>query len=56
MREQTKNMLIGVFILTACFLIVSIIMFLKPTVGDGKKTLYVRFSNINKINVGQRQI
>ena len=54
MREQTKNMLIGVFILTACFLIVSIIMFLKPTVGDGKKTLYVRFSNINKINVGTR--
>lgn len=54
MREQTKNMLIGVFILTACFLVISIIMFLKPSVGDGKKTLYVRFSNINKIGVGTR--
>ncbi|MGE5195822.1 MAG: MlaD family protein [Anaerolineae bacterium] len=54
MGEQTKNMLIGVFVLVACSLIISIIMFLKPSVGDAKKTLYVRFSNINKINIGTR--
>ncbi len=54
MKEKTKNMLIGLFIFVACFLIVSIILFLKPTVGDGKKTLYVRFSNINKIGIGTR--
>lgn len=54
MKEATKNMLIGLFVLGACFLIVSVILFLKPTVGDGKKILYVRFSNINKINVGSR--
>ncbi|MBS0605897.1 MAG: MCE family protein [Parachlamydiales bacterium] len=54
MGEQTKNMLIGIFVVAACFLIVSLIMFLKPSVGDGKQTLYVRFSNINKINVGTR--
>lgn len=54
MGEQVKNMLIGIFIIAACSLLVGIVFFLKPTVGDGKKTLYVRFSNINKINVGTR--
>lgn len=54
MGEQQKNMLIGIFVLAACATIISIILFLRPTVGDGKKILYVRFSNINKINVGTR--
>ncbi|NDE82376.1 MAG: MCE family protein, partial [Chlamydiia bacterium] len=52
MGEQTKNMLVGFFILAACALTVSLILFLKPSVGDGKKTYLVRFSNINKIGVG----
>ncbi len=54
MGEQIKNMLIGIFILASCAILVGIIMFLKPSVGDMKKTLYVRFSNINKIDVGTR--
>lgn len=54
MGEQTKNMLIGVFVIAACTLIVMMILFLKPSVGDGKQTIYVRFSNINKIGVGTR--
>ena len=54
MGEQTKNMLIGIFVVGACFLIVSIILFLKPSVGNGEQTLYVRFSNINQINIGTR--
>src|SRR3990172_11470882 len=54
MGEQTKNMLIGVFIIAACTLIVGLIMFLRPSVGDAKQTLYVRFSNINKVNIGTR--
>lgn len=54
MGEQTKNMLIGIFVLAAVALLVSFVMFLKPSVGDGKKTLYVRFANINKITVGTR--
>ncbi|MES2344792.1 MAG: MlaD family protein [Chlamydiota bacterium] len=54
MREQIKNMLVGVFVLGACALLVSLIMFLKPNVGDGKQTIYVRFTNINNINVGTR--
>ena len=54
MGEKTKNLAIGIFVLFAIFLVVYIIMFLKPSVGDMKQTLYVRFSNINKINVGTR--
>jgi phospholipid/cholesterol/gamma-HCH transport system substrate-binding protein len=54
MGEQTKNMLIGAFIIGACTLIISMVMFLKPTVGDGRKTIYVRFANINKVNIGTR--
>jgi len=54
MGEQTKNMLIGVFVLGACGVIIWLILFLKPSVGDGKETLYVRFSQINQINVGTR--
>lgn len=54
MGEQTKNMLIGVFVIAACAVIVWLIMFLKPSVGNGGETLYVRFSNVNQINVGTR--
>ncbi len=54
MGEQTKNMLIGVFVIAACGVIIWLIMFLKPSVGDGKETLYVRFSSINQINIGTR--
>jgi phospholipid/cholesterol/gamma-HCH transport system substrate-binding protein len=54
MREQIKSMLIGLFLISGLALIIFIIMFLKPSVGDEKETLYVRFSNINKINVGTR--
>lgn len=56
MGEQTKNLLIGLFTCAAIALAISIIMFLKPSVGDGKELLYVRFSNINKINVGTRVV
>jgi phospholipid/cholesterol/gamma-HCH transport system substrate-binding protein len=52
MGEQTKNMLVGFFILAACALTVSLILFLKPSVGDGEKTYIIRFANINKIGVG----
>jgi phospholipid/cholesterol/gamma-HCH transport system substrate-binding protein len=54
MGDQTKNMLIGVFVVAACGVIIWLILFLKPTVGNAKETLYVRFSNVNQINVGTR--
>ena len=54
MGEQTKNMLIGVFVIAACGVIIWLVMFLKPTVGNGKQTLYVRFPTIDQINIGTR--
>lgn len=54
MGEQTKSVLIGFFVIVACALLIWMVAFLKPTVGDGKQLLYVRFSNIDRINVGTR--
>ncbi len=52
MANQLKNMLIGLFVIIASFLIIGIILFIKPSVGDGKQTIKVRFNNINGISVG----
>lgn len=52
--EQTRNMLIGAFIIVGCALFVSFILFLRPTVGDEGQTLTLRFSDINNIGVGTR--
>lgn len=54
MGEQTKNLLIGIFVLAATFLLIAMVFFLKPSIGDMKKTLHARFSNINQITVGTR--
>lgn len=54
MTDQVKNILIGLFITGALVITVGLILFLKPTVGDGKKTLLVRFSNIAGVTVGTR--
>jgi phospholipid/cholesterol/gamma-HCH transport system substrate-binding protein len=56
MNEQIKNMLIGLFVVIACSLIVGIILFIEPSVGDGGQTIVVRFSNINGISVGTRVV
>lgn len=52
MANQLKNMLIGLFVIIASFLIVGIILFIKPSVGDGNQVIKVRFNNINGINNG----
>lgn len=52
MGDKLKNLLIGLFVIAGVLILVFIILFLKPTVGDGKEILYVRFTNINKITVG----
>lgn len=54
MNQQIRNLLIGLFIIGACACIVSLILFLRPSVGDGAKILHVRFANINQISVGTR--
>jgi phospholipid/cholesterol/gamma-HCH transport system substrate-binding protein len=54
MTERVKNILIGLFVVGAIAIIVSSVLFFKPTIGDGKKTLCVRFTNITGISVGTR--
>lgn len=54
MSNQLKNIMIGIFLIGAISVFVGIVFFLHPSVGDEKQTLYVRFSNINKINIGTR--
>lgn len=54
MPDQVKNILIGLFVLSALFILGFILLYLHPTVGDEKQVLYVRFSDIDKVNVGTR--
>lgn len=54
MPDQAKNMLIGIFVVAAFAIIIFVLMFLHPTVGDEKKLLLVRFANVDKISVGTR--
>jgi len=54
MLNQTKTMLIGLFVVVACGLIIGMILFVEPSIGDNKQVLFIRFSNVNGINVGTR--
>ncbi len=54
MGDQIKNMLVGLVMLAACAFTISLILFLKPSVGNGEKTYHVRFSNINGLGDGTR--
>jgi len=54
MSDKLKNVLIGSFVLVAIMIAIGSILFLKPSIGDGKKTVNVRFSNIFGINIGTR--
>ncbi len=50
MTDQMKNILIGLFVTAAVTIMVAMVLFLEPTVGDGKKTLHVRFANVAGIS------
>jgi phospholipid/cholesterol/gamma-HCH transport system substrate-binding protein len=54
MSDWIKNVLIGIFVIVAILSTIYLILFLQPKIGDQKKTLRVRFSNIAGINVGTR--
>jgi phospholipid/cholesterol/gamma-HCH transport system substrate-binding protein len=54
MNESAKNALIGFFIIAASSLVIWMLLFLHPSVGDGKQKLHVRFSYINQVDVGTR--
>lgn len=54
MPASIKNILIGFFVLAAIGVIVFMLLFLHPSVGDNAKTLRVRFTDIDKVNLGTR--
>ncbi|OGN57698.1 MAG: hypothetical protein A3C42_06780 [Chlamydiae bacterium RIFCSPHIGHO2_02_FULL_45_9] len=54
MTDRVKNILIGLFVKGAFSIIIALVLFLKPTIGDGKKHLSVRFTNIAGISLGTR--
>ena len=54
MTDQLKNILIGLFVACSIAIAVSLVMFLDPNVGDGKKVLKVRFANVAGLGVGTR--
>ncbi|OGN61763.1 MAG: hypothetical protein A3F09_02695 [Chlamydiae bacterium RIFCSPHIGHO2_12_FULL_49_11] len=54
MNKQIKNLLIGLFVIAGCTLVIAIILFIKPSVGDSKQVIHVRFNNINGIQIGTR--
>ncbi|MEX0962275.1 MAG: MlaD family protein [Simkaniaceae bacterium] len=54
MKDHIKTMLIGLFVAIGCSILIGMILFFEPSVGDGKQKLLFRFANINGINVGTR--
>ena len=54
MADQMKNILIGIFVLAAIAIMIFVLMYIHPTVGDQGRMLHVRFANIDKVNVGTR--
>lgn len=54
MNDPIKNVLLGLFVIAASAIVVFMILFLHPTVGDDGQCVRVRFANIDKISVGTR--
>ena len=54
MSNSIKNFIIGLFLLSSLGVFIGLVMFLKPSIGDEKQTILIRFSNVNKIAVGTR--
>ena len=54
MTDKMKNILIGLFVIASVTIMVAMVLFLEPKIGDGKKMLEVRFANISGIVIGTR--
>jgi phospholipid/cholesterol/gamma-HCH transport system substrate-binding protein len=50
--DWLKNFLIGLFTTLGVGVFIFLVFFMEPKLGDDKKTLHVRFSNIASLNVG----
>ncbi len=54
MSDMMKAFWLGVFILVALLIVIGLVLFIKPSVGDAKTKLTVRFSNIDRVTKGTR--
>jgi phospholipid/cholesterol/gamma-HCH transport system substrate-binding protein len=54
MRDQFKNMMIAIFVIAALSIIVLMMMFLHPNIGNEGRILRVRFADVDKITPGTR--
>jgi len=54
MNSQNKNFMIGIFVLGGLGILVYILLFLHPKIGDDGQVLRVRFTDIDKISIGTR--
>jgi phospholipid/cholesterol/gamma-HCH transport system substrate-binding protein len=54
MTDTLKNFIIGLFIVAAIGIVIFVLLFLHPSVGDEAQTLHVRFANIDKVTKGTR--
>jgi len=54
MVDQSKNLMIGLFVIAAVVIVGFILLFIHPDIGDEGRILRVRFSNIDKVSVGTR--
>ena len=54
MNGAAKNILIGAFVIAAGALIIFVLLFLHPSVGDEGQEIRVRFANIDKVSIGTR--
>lgn len=54
MGDKAKNLLIGLFVTAAFAIIVFVLMFLHPYIGDEGQILRARFPDIEKVSIGTR--
>lgn len=54
MIDQAKNFMIGLFVIAAVSIVIFILLFLHPSIGNEELVLRVRFADIDKITVGTR--
>ncbi|MCH9703262.1 MAG: MlaD family protein, partial [Chlamydiae bacterium] len=52
--DKGKAFWLGIFVIIAISTVAWLFLFLKPTVGDGKTTLKIRFTNVEGITIGTR--
>ena len=54
MNSKLKTAAIGLFVLVASLILVSALLFIHPSIGDNAKKLTIRFTDVDKIDVGTR--